>query len=34
LSGVAENEMIVINPTDAMREGAQVKVAQSTPDKK
>jgi len=34
LSGVAENDMIVINPTDAMREGAQVKVAQSAPDKK
>jgi RND family efflux transporter MFP subunit len=34
LSGVAENEMIVTNPTDAMREGAQVKIAQSTPEKK
>jgi RND family efflux transporter MFP subunit len=34
LSGVAENELIVTNPTDAMREGAQVKIAQSTPEKK
>jgi RND family efflux transporter MFP subunit len=34
LSGVAENELIVTNPSDAMRDGAQVKIAQAPADKK
>jgi RND family efflux transporter MFP subunit len=34
ISGLAENELIVTNPPDTMREGVQVKVAQAAPEKK
>jgi RND family efflux transporter MFP subunit len=34
LSGVTENELIVTNPSDAIRDGAQVKIAQAAADKK
>ncbi len=34
LSGLGENESVVTNPTDSMREGTQVNVAKPAPEKK
>jgi RND family efflux transporter MFP subunit len=34
ISGLADNEQVVTNPSDAVREGAAVKIAQAAPDKK
>ena len=34
ISGLADNEQVVTNPSDAVREGTAVKIAQAAPDKK